>query len=172
MRLLGILKEHGDGSRGVYECDACHGFRFCKGIKMYEDEFFYENTLPSVSCYLCDARSPLSKRFSMALDTLAWSVRDRSGLVDGRECGFPSIERIVADNGIEDIEIDFRRNRHGYTAARHSCSFELPDSPNVSEPDEETRETMRRFVKEEVVSRVISDLHEQVKGAGHGTGRH
>lgn len=165
MRLLGILKEHGDGYRGVYECDTCHGFRFGKGIRMYDDEVFYENTLPSVFCYLCDARSPLSKRFSMALDTLAWSVRDRSGLVDGSECGFPSIERIVTDNGIEDIEIDFRRNGHVYTAKRYSCSFELSATRSGSEPDEEKEEMMSRFVKGEVVSRVISDLHEQVKVA-------
>lgn len=25
MRLLGILKDHGHGSRGVYECDGLHG---------------------------------------------------------------------------------------------------------------------------------------------------
>lgn len=65
-------------------------------------------------------------------------------------------------------------NEHGHDSRGvYECdtcySFELSATRSGSEPDEETEEMMSRFVKGEVVPRVISDLHEQVKGVGHGT---
>lgn len=160
MRLIKKLDKVNRDFQGVYECETCHGVRIDEGLDSYDDANFHENVIPEMPCYLCDKEAPLSKRYQMALDTLAWAV-PIWGCSYFPLVGFPSIDTVsTTGRDIKNIEVDFRHDGEIFTAARHGYCFSLP-----STPDEEIKAMMKQFIREELVSRVIADLAAQGKEA-------
>lgn len=172
MRLLQIHKKANHDFQGVYECETCHGVRIDEGLDSYDDANFYENVIPEMPCCLCDKEAPLSERYQMALDTLAWAV-PIWGCSYFPLVGFPSIDTVSTwGRDIKNIEVDFHRTsgglfhrkRQGLTASREGCSFD--DIWEIgAELDASTYRAMKQLIREELVSRVIKDLAAQDKEA-------
>ena len=56
----------------VYECEVCHGVLFGEGVERTSKIRCSEYDDPArLSCSLCDESAPLSRRYRMALNTLA-----------------------------------------------------------------------------------------------------
>lgn len=169
MRLIKKLDKVNHDFQGVYECETCHGVRIDKGLDSYDDANFYENVIPSMPCYLCDKKATLSKRYMMALDTLAWATGKTGDNKIGELYGFPSIDYIYVDK--DDIsfigtyiQIDGIRCEPNSYSIRTRKS--IPRDFNVrSALGEVSKKLTARGIAEELVSRVIADLAAQGKEA-------
>lgn len=100
MKLIKKLDVSRHDFQGAYQCKVCHGVRFDRSIMdSYDDENFYMNVIPKMTCPLCDGQAPLSQRYWMALCTLAWAcMRERGKHLKGADVGFPSFDRIYIDS--------------------------------------------------------------------------
>lgn len=169
MRLIKVLDKHNHDFKGVYECETCHGIRIDAGLDSYDDANFYENVIPSMTCYLCDKKAVLSQRYMMALDTLAWATGKTGEHKIGSDYGFPSIDAIyVSPNDISFNGTYFHID--GIRCAPNSYSIgtdkSRPRKCNVMAALGELGEKLTaRGIAEELVSRVIDDLAAQGKEA-------
>lgn len=151
MRLLQIQDKVNHDFQGVYECETCHGVRIDKSLDSYDDANFYENVIPTMTCYLCDKEAPLSKRYQMALDTLAWAVKSWGRPYQGEEIGFPSIDTVSTwGRDIKNVKVDFHHDGQAVTATREGHAFDDADEIGAG--------------AEELVSLVVKDLAAQSKG--------
>lgn len=169
MRLIKKLDKVNHDFQGVYECETCHGVRIDKSLDSYDDANFHENVIPEMPCYLCDKKATLSKRYMMALDTLAWATGKTGHHKRGEDYGFPSIDYIyVSENDINFIAAYIRID--GIRCEPFSLSigtFEnKPREFNVRAAlGEVSKKLTARGIAEELVSRVIADLAAQSKEA-------
>lgn len=84
----------------AYKCRICHGVYFARR----PDPSYGtspEETASEVACSLCDdATAPLSKRYWMALTTLAWAYLEHGGCATktkAADFGFPSVDSVFID---------------------------------------------------------------------------
>lgn len=167
MRLIKVLDKVTHSTQPVYECNTCHGVMIDKGFSSF-DEAINSKRIHGLSCYLCDEHAPLSKRYQMALDTLAWAARGRRDWVPGGECGFPSIGEI-------NLVGDFAKVVETHFSADGVFCFTYTDSIRAGMRDgrkcveaalgELGEKLTARGIAEELVSRVIKDLAAQGKEA-------
>lgn len=169
MRLIKVLEKYEYDFQGVYECETCHGVRIDKGLDSYDDANFYENVIPSMPCYLCDKKATLSKRYMMALDTLAWATGKTGHYMSGEDYGFPSIDDIyVAEDNISFICTEIHINGIRCEPSSYSIGTDknTPRDFNVqSALGEVSKKLTARGIAKELVSRVIKDLAAQGKEA-------
>lgn len=167
MRLIKLLEKVTRSTQPVYECDTCHGVMIDKGFDSF-DEAIDSKRIHGLSCFLCDEHAPLSKRYMMALDTLAWAARGRRDWIPGRECGFPSIGEInsVGDSA-KVVEVHFSAGGVFCFACTDSIRVGMGDGRKCVEAalGEIGEELTARGIAEELVSRVIADLAAQDKEA-------
>lgn len=83
----------------AYKCGICHGAYFARrsdpayGVSP-------EEASSEVTCSLCDETAPLSKRYWMALTTLAWAYLENGGCATktkASDFGFPSFDSVFID---------------------------------------------------------------------------
>lgn len=83
----------------AYKCGICHGVYFARRPDLsYGDNL--EETVSEVACSLCDETAPLSKRYWMALTTLAWAYLENGGCATktkASDFGFPSFDEVFID---------------------------------------------------------------------------
>lgn len=83
----------------AYKCGICHGVYFARR----SDPAYGaspEETASEVACSLCDETAPLSKRYWMALTTLAWAYLENGGCATktkASDFGFPSVDEVFVD---------------------------------------------------------------------------
>lgn len=83
----------------AYKCSTCHGVYFAR-----QSDPSYgvspEEASSEVACSLCDETAPLSKRYWMALTTLAWAYLENGGCATetkAADFGFPSVDEVFVD---------------------------------------------------------------------------
>lgn len=83
----------------AYKCGTCHGVYFARRfVPSYGAS--PEANASEVACSLCDETAPLSKRYWMALTTLAWAYLENGGCATktkASDFGFPSFDEMFVD---------------------------------------------------------------------------
>ena len=167
MRLIKVLDKVTHSTQPVFECDTCHGVIIDNGFDSF-DEAIDSKRIHGMPCYLCDEHAPLSKRYSMALDTLAWAARGKRDWVSGEKCGFPSIGEInLVGDFAKIVEVHFSAGEVFCFACTDSIRVGMGDGHKCVEAalGELGERLTARGIAEELVSRVIADLAAQGKEA-------
>ena len=131
MRRVGI-RESGNGYRGVYECQVCHGVLLDRDhANSLSAERFKPDAVAELTCSLCDESAPLSERYWMALTTLVNScLTVRGKRVDCADYGFPSFEKFYSSFCYEDyVSVSFRTGGGTHVeAGPHEIDFSLSEN--------------------------------------------
>lgn len=110
MKLTGI-RESGNGYRGVYECQVCHGVLLDRdNANSRSAERFKPRAVAEMTCSLCDRHAPLSEQYWMGLTTVQAICMDvRGDHVACADYGFPSFEKFFSSLFHEnDMYVSFR----------------------------------------------------------------
>lgn len=83
----------------AYVCETCHGVYFARWSNPNYGTSA-EAATSEVACSLCDETAPLSRRYWMALTTLAWAYLENGGCATktkASDFGFPSVDEVFVD---------------------------------------------------------------------------
>lgn len=90
MKFLKAIRKS-QGYQGVYECEVCHGVLIDKEFTSSTDDMRYSPLAVSeMTCNLCDAGAPLSRKYETAMTTLSWSCIGALACNYAPNRGFPS----------------------------------------------------------------------------------
>lgn len=164
MKLAGI-RESGNGYRGVYECQVCHGVLLDRdNANSLSAERFKPSSVAGMTCSLCDRHAPLSEQYRMGLTTVQSACGDVGETpVDCADYGFPSFEKFYSFPNREDSVFVTFRIDGGPLINAHPHEIEFSPTENRKQLFDsilngQIEPLNPRLLALEVVDRVLHDL--------------
>ena len=166
MKLLKAKPSGIDWHKGLFQCQVCHGVVYDLDAEHHSDDESIRRRVAGMTCSLCDESAPLSKRYWMALATLACSVRRgyRGQGWSGSRFGFPSFRWIcTCKYDAYEIAAEFDYGNALVTAGLEGITTERigrlgPEDVFLDYLDGKTPRLDSRRMALELVNRVRHDL--------------